>query len=397
MPTVRSTYYCLYFFFLAACQSNSTTGTDPVAEAGFSLDWEAIADKLQERMDLQPGERVLLVGQPGPFDALVPLIRERIVRAQGEDLGVISVGDQAPADWSTAFVAGAGGKTQEALVEYFQEVDLGIMLPGAVPMDAPYAALQEVLWQGRGRTIHFHWEGAYDLSGEPLPLDETINACYQKALLETDYAALAQAQKSFEEAMRGNVVQVTTPLGTDIRFEIGDRPVTRQDGDASAGRAAQARNLIDREIELPAGAIRVAPIETTVAGTIAFPDADWDGTMVKGLVLIFAAGKVVEWTADSGQEAVAAIFQEEGQAAQSFREFALGMNPLLAIPDGEKPWIPYYGYGAGVVRLSLGDNTELGGTVTGGFVRWNFFSDATVRVGEEVWVEEGKLVRNNLF
>ena len=48
---------------------------------------------------------------------------------------------------------------------------------------------------------------------------------------------------------------------------------------------------------------------------------------------------------------------------RSFREFALGMNPLLAMPE-RTPWIPYYGYGAGVVRLSFGDNSELGGTVT---------------------------------
>ncbi len=54
-----------------------------------------------------------------------------------------------------------------------------------------------------------------------------------------------------------------------------------------------------------------------------------------------------------------------GTAGRAFREFALGFNPLLAVPERE-PWIPYYGYGAGVVRLSLGDNSELGGAVTAG-------------------------------
>jgi len=50
------------------------------------------------------------------------------------------------------------------------------------------------------------------------------------------------------------------------------------------------------------------------------------------------------------------------------------------VPEGS-PWIPYYGYGAGVVRLSLGDNSELGGKVT----------DATVAVDGKVWVKDGKL------
>ncbi len=70
---------------------------------------------------------------------------------------------------------------------------------------------------------------------------------------------------------------MTTPAGTDISFRVGDRPVTRQDGDASALRAAEARNLIDLEVELPAGAVRVAPVLETVEGSIAFPPAMWGG------------------------------------------------------------------------------------------------------------------------
>ena len=85
-----------------------------------------------------------------------------------------------------------------------------------------------------------------------------------------------------------------------------------------------------------------------------------------------------------------------GEAGYSFREFALGFNPLLAIPK-EKPWIPYYGYGAGVVRLSLGDNSELGGNVKGGYVRWNFFTNATVQVGDDIWVKGGKFLKSDNF
>jgi hypothetical protein len=94
--------------------------------------------------------------------------------------------------------------------------------------------------------------------------------------------------------------------------------------------------------------------------------------------------------AAEGREWAEREMQSAGDAGRSFREFALGLNPLLAVPD-ERPWIPYYGYGAGVVRLSLGDNSELGGKVTGGYVRWNFFTDATVVVNGETWVSNGKL------
>ncbi|HKJ01435.1 MAG TPA: aminopeptidase, partial [Longimicrobiales bacterium] len=197
-------------------------------------------------------------------------------------------------------------------------------------------------------------------------------------------------QRAFEDAMRGGAVRVTTPAGTDLTFRIGDRPVTRQDGDASAARAALARNLIDREVELPGGAIRVAPLERTVQGRIVFPPSVWAGERVEGLTLDFTDGRATEARATSGREAALAEMDGAGAAGRAFREFALGFNPLLAIPSGTR-WIPYYGYGAGVVRLSLGDNTELGGAVGGGYVRWNFFTDATVTVDGVTWVRDGTL------
>jgi len=127
-----------------------------------------------------------------------------------------------------------------------------------------------------------------------------------------------------------------------------------------------------------------------VEGIIAFPPSQWDGRPVEGLKLRFSKGRVVEVTAASGRDAVEAEMERAGDAGRAFREFALGFNPLLAVPDRE-PWIPYYGYGAGVVRLSPGDNSELGGNVTGGYVRWNFFTDLTVTVGNTTWVRAGAL------
>ena len=169
--------------------------------------------------------------------------------------------------------------------------------------------------------------------------------------------------------------------------------MTKQDGDASAARAERALVLIDREVELPAGAIRVAPLEESVHGTIAFPPSVWGETTVAGLVLTFESGRVVDARAERGLDAAVAEMGAAGDAGRAFREFALGFNPLLAIPEEGDPWIPYYGYGAGVVRLSLGDNSELGGAVGGGYVRWNFFTDATVTLDGDVWVEGGRLVR----
>jgi aminopeptidase len=366
----------------------------PLVAQQDQTDWAAVAAKIVSQLALLPGERVLLVGVPALADPLVPVLRNAIRAAHGVDLGALAEHGETPTAWQTEFTRELAKRTGAAREEYLRSVDAAVMMPGAIASDPVYAAMQQVLRSGHGRTVHFHWAGASDENGALLPTTPNVAAVYQRALLETDYAALAARHRALEAAMRGTVVHVTTPLGTDIRFRIGDRPVTKQDGDASAARARLARNLIDREVELPAGAIRVAPVEESVDGTIAFPPALWArDTRVEGLVLTFAGGRVTDVRATVGREAVERELAAGGAAARSFREFALGLNPLLAIPADEPRWIPYYGYGAGVIRLSLGDNTELGGAVGGGYVRWNFFTDATVTIGQDTWVRGGKLVR----
>jgi hypothetical protein len=364
------------------------------AQPQFSFDWPAIASRLVAQLAPQPGEKILILAHPGLFEDLVPHLRYAIARAGATDVGVVDVlAEPVPQGWDLEVLRSANARAREAYRAMFAGVDGAIMMPGATPAHPAYAALQDLLREGHGRTVHFHWVengSAYPLAGQPLPGRAVIDAVYQRALLQSDYAALARVLERFEQALRTGEVRVTSPAGTDLRFRIGTRPVNLQDGDASAARASRGKVLIDREIELPAGAARVAPLEESVDGTIAFPPSQWDGRPVEGLRLHFARGLVDRVEATSGGEAVEREMAGAGEAGRAFREFALGFNPLLAVPE-RSPWIPYYGYGAGVVRLSLGDNSELGGTVGGGYVRWNFFTDLTVSVNGQVWVKDGRL------
>ncbi len=364
------------------------------AQTQFSFDWPAIAARLVQQLAPQPGERLLILAHPGLFEDLIPHLRYAIARAGATDVGVVDVlAEPVPQGWDLDVVRRGNARARAAYKTMFASVDGAIMMPGAVPAHPAYAAIQDLLREGRGRTVHFHWVengSPYPLPGQPLPSRAAIDALYQRALLQTDYAALARVLERFDQALRTGEVRVTSPAGTDLRFRIGDRAVNRQDGDASAARTAKGRVLIDREVELPAGVVRVAPLEESVEGTIAFPPSQWDGRPVEGLRLHFAKGVVSRVEATSGREAVEREMKAAGAAGRSFREFALGFNPLLAVPE-RTPWIPYYGYGAGVVRLSLGDNSELGGNVTGGYVRWNFFTDLTVTVNGQAWVKDGRL------
>jgi hypothetical protein len=370
--------------------TSSSTG----AQERYPLDYPGLARKIVERVAPRAGEKVLVLAHPTIFRDIVPHLRYELVRAGAVDLGALDIMPYVVLPgWDPAVVAAGHEPSKLAYQTMFQDVDCAVILPG-VAYGPAYVALQDRLRSGQGRTVHFHWlegYGSVAIAGQPLPSPQTIDSTYQHAVLNTAYDDLAQMQLRFEQALRESEVHVTTPAGTDLRFRVGQRPVNRQDGDASAARTAGGHILIDREIELPAGAVRVAPLEETVEGVIAFPPSQWAGRPVHGLRLTFAAGRVTDVSAESGREFVEAEMDQGGDAARRFREFALGFNPLLAVPE-TYPWIPYYGYGAGVVRLSLGDNSELGGVVTGGYVRWNFFTDATVTVGGEVWVRDGKLV-----
>jgi hypothetical protein len=364
------------------------------AQPQFSFDWPAIASRLVAQLAPQPGERLLILAHPGLFEDLIPHLRYAIARAGATDAGVVDVlAEPVPAGWDLDVVRRGNARARAAYKAMFAGVDGAIMMPGATPAHPAYAALQDLLREGRGRTVHFHWVengSPFPLPGQPLPGRAAIDALYQHALLQTDYAALARVLERFVLGVRRGVVPLTSPAGTNLRFRVGSRVVNRQDGDASAARASRGQVLIDREIELPAGAARVAPLEDSVEGTIAFPPSQWDARPVEGLRLHFVRGVVTRVEAASGRDAVEREMQAAGDAGRRFREFALGFNPLLAVPE-RTPWIPYYGYGAGVVRLSLGDNSELGGSVGGGYVRWNFFTDLTVSVNGQVWVKDGRL------
>jgi leucyl aminopeptidase (aminopeptidase T) len=365
----------------------------------LTLDDPAIAKQLVKQLALKPGERVMSIAHPGIFEDLIPHIRYEVMRAGGIDLGVMEVlREPVPDTFDPAVMAKAARDSRAHYKEMFRDVDAAIMMPGATTSHPAYLAMQDWLKddlkEHRGRrTIHFHWVengSAYAMAGQPLPPRFEIDRLYQRALLETDYAALAASERRFADALRAAEVHVTSPSGTDLRFRVGDRPINLQDGDASRARAAKGAVLIDHEIELPAGVVRVAPLEDSVEGVIAFPPSQWDGRPVEGLKLRLARGRVIEITATSGRDAVEAEMARAGDAGRAFREFALGLNPLLAVPT-QSPWIPYYGYGSGVVRLSLGDNGELGGTVGGGYVRWNFFTDLTVTLGGTTWVRNGRM------
>lgn len=341
------------------------------------LHMETLASRIVDALHLQPGERVLMRYDPNYFQDLAEPLRTRIRARDAIDLPPLRAGDPIAAN-------------------QLESADVFLWLPLA-PTSPQYSAQDRKLlaeWLEQGgtrREIHFHWsDGSRRPDGLPGTHTLDLDAMYRDAL-DIDYAELNARQQRAIEIMRLGTTRVSTPEGTDLMFRVGTRPFNIQNGDASGDRARRARVRVDREIELPAGVLRVAPAEESVSGIIVLPEARFGDTVAKRVSLIIDSGKITAIRAESGQAAVESALRTAGEGAMRFREFALGFNPKLAVTRGET--VPYYGYGAGVVRFSLGDNEELGGKVRGGFTRWFFLSDATVHVDFRYLVRYGRLLQ----
>lgn len=346
-----------------------TTGAQP------SIPYPALAKRIVTSLAVERGERVLLRYDPSTLGALEPEVKKQL-EAKGATVESLQYG---PAP---------------DLAERLARTDIYIWLPAGDKAETPAdqrALLVKWLDGKRGRQIHFHWNGGTrDADGLVVPHTPAYDAVYVAAL-DIDYAALGRRQDDAIALLRSGEARVTSPDGTDLRFRVGDRPFNKQDGDASKARIAHGRVRVDYEIELPAGVLRVAPIESSANGVLVIPKARFGTAVVTGARLEFTKGVVTKASAATGDEALQA-FLKSAPGATKFREFGLGFNPKLVVPAGSTA-LPYYGYGDAVVRLSLGDNEEVGGQVRGGGVRWLFFPNTTVTVGGTTLVKDGRLVR----
>jgi len=335
--------------------------------------YDVMAERIAASGQVSKGERVLLRVHNETMPDLAPIVQKRLER----DGAVVEILPYGPAP---------------DLEQRLQKTDVYVWLPApasATPPDQS-AALAGWIDRGGGRELHFHWtDGTRRINGLPAPHTPAYDKLYLDAL-DIDYAALGRNMDRVIALMRKGEVRVTSPGGTNLTFLVGDRPFNKQDGDGSKARASRGRMRIDRHIELPAGVMRVAPLEESVNGTMVVPSLPFPDGEATVIHLEIEKGRIVRSTARTNPQAVAALLKNV-PAASHFREFCLGFNPRLTVSPKDTV-MPYYGYGAGVVRLSLGDNTELAGNVRGGYVAWMFFPDTTVTAGGETIVKDGRLV-----
>jgi hypothetical protein len=184
------------------------------------------------------------------------------------------------------------------------------------------------------------------------------------------------------------MLHVTNPAGTDLRVNVpANTWFHKGDGVMDRERAATAKSVRDREMELPAGALRFIPDVNTAEGVLVVPS--WAGG--ENVRFHFQAGRVTKLTATKGEDQVLRTWTTATGDKDKIGELVIGANPKLpAIGPGPRP--PYYGYGAGVLRIALGENWESGGTNRSSLETSFYLADATIVAGKTPITKAGKLV-----
>jgi hypothetical protein len=374
---------------------NPTSAGSEKPEAALPpIDSSALAKRIVRTFAPSAGERAILFFDQGYYPELAAAT-ERELTAMGVDHFLAASFDP-PEVVRSVESRGDSARRQEEFVAWlapaFAKADLFLWLPARALYDD--TRLEHLVGGSKVRGIHFHW--IIRLGGLSVDDVRALSRLYQRVILETDYAALSKSQDRLIERLRGKALRLQSPDGTDLRLFIPENAwFHKNDGDMSAARAKTARCARDRSMELPAGALRFIPDPASVEGRLVVRRTHAADGRVEGLTLDFERGSVRRFRAAKGEEAFRREWEAIGGDIDKVGEIVLGTNPLLVSsePGGE---FSFYGYGAGGIRVSLGDNWESGGPLRTSGTRnwWLFLAEASLEAGDGVLVRKGTLLES---
>ena len=222
-------------------------------------------------------------------------------------------------------------------------------------------------------------------------LDYDTYAKMQWAAVGADYAQISRHGNALAERLHGaDEVHITSPAGTDLRFEIGNRTVFVDDGIVTP-EEADSKMFIERWATLPGGQVFTSVDEGSAEGTVVVPRSRCQYQPMTDIRFTVDDGYIEGFQAASNASCYESAMAPFDEAASRLGSFSIGLNPALKVMEQNgADYRP--GDAAGMVWLSFGDNQLLGGEneTTGSFT----FPvvNATVTVDGTVVVRDGMLV-----
>ena len=202
--------------------------------------------------------------------------------------------------------------------------------------------------------------------------------------LDVDHSKISALGAKIESKLRSATdIRVTAANGTDLRMKLKGRPVHIHDGiidktDVAKGTIFEA---------LPAGAIELAPDETSAQGTILYdqPTAI-AGKMLSGLKLQFENGRVTNLTATANLDAFKESYENTTGDKDRIANIVIGLNPRSEL-------IGFFTdrYVQGTVSIGIGGNQGIGGTNDAVFGHEETLRKPTLTVDGYNLVDQGKI------
>jgi aminopeptidase len=192
----------------------------------------------------------------------------------------------------------------------------------------------------------------------------------------TAWARQSDEVKRLAEWMQGREeVHITGP-GTDIRLGVAGRTFIPCYGD---------RNM-------PDGEFFTGPIEDSVDGDVAFSfPASYGGREVGGVRFRFEGGRIVDASADQGEELLIETLDTD-EGARRLGELGIGTN--YGITTGTKEILLDEKIG-GTVHMAIGASYPESGGVNESAVHWDFVCD--LREGGSIEVDGVEIQRDGRF
>jgi hypothetical protein len=320
----------------------------PAAPDSSAVDYVHLADLIVNRSwKLAPGEHVVMFWDAKRDPGIAAPLRAAIQKAGGRVEEIA-----APEHASDAQLTPAARAARfEQWKSIFQRAQTAIWLPSDLTAvsDQPFEHLVEA---SAVRSIHFHWFLPPDAADIPV-----VEAMYQRAI-EVSPAEIGKRLTGLEHALRGHMVHVTAPNGTDLQFRVPENAhFHRNTGEATKEKVRDARSVRDREEELPASVLRTTDLADATGTFTGYLSFDTRSTLARATL---RDGRVTALEALRGPDAEVTEWKSAKGDKDKPGEFVIGANPALT-PVLTSGFMPYYGYGAGVVRLAIGDNWESGG------------------------------------
>ncbi|MDZ7587435.1 MAG: aminopeptidase, partial [Patescibacteria group bacterium] len=198
--------------------------------------------------------------------------------------------------------------------------------------------------------------------------------------LQADYSTIAKlSQKLAQILTKGKIARLTSPAGTNIRFDL-----TNRKGFADTGIYTKKGAFGN----LPAGEACIGPLEGKTQGQLVIDGAFAGLELDSPINLVIKNGYVTQITGKKAADNLKKLIDQIGSKAGNIAELGIGTNPLAKLSpnvlEAEKVF--------GTCHVALGSNISYGGKIDVPFHSDGIVLQPTLQIDGKIIIKAGKFL-----